>query len=46
MSTKYCKYCRTEINKKATVCPNCQRKQSSGCLTAIGAVFCVFADIA
>lgn len=38
MSTKYCKYCRTEIDKKATVCPNCQRKQSSGCLTAIGAV--------
>lgn len=41
MSTKYCKYCRTEIDKKATVCPNCQRKQSSGCLTAIGAVFIV-----
>lgn len=41
MSTKYCKYCRTEIDKKATVCYNCQRKQSSGCLTAIGAVFIV-----
>lgn len=26
--TKLCKYCQTEIPKKAKVCPNCRRKQS------------------
>lgn len=25
--TKLCKYCQTEIPKKAKVCPNCRRKQ-------------------
>lgn len=36
--TKICKYCRTEIDSKATICPNCQKKQSSpvGCLTVVG----------
>lgn len=24
---KYCKYCRTEIDAKAKVCPNCRREQ-------------------
>lgn len=26
--TKLCKYCKTEIPKKAKVCPNCHKKQS------------------
>ena len=25
---KKCKYCRTEIDKKAKICPNCHKKQS------------------
>lgn len=25
--TKVCKYCQTEISKKAKVCPNCKKKQ-------------------
>lgn len=34
--TKVCKYCRTEIDAKAKICPNCKKKQSSaGCLFAI-----------
>lgn len=41
--TKICKYCRQEIDKKATVCPHCQKKQSGGCLTlaAAGALLLV-----
>lgn len=35
--TKICKYCRQEIDKKATVCPHCQKKQSGGCLTLAAA---------
>lgn len=27
--TKLCKYCQTEIPKKAKVCPNCKKKQKS-----------------
>lgn len=26
---KECKYCKTEINKKAKVCPNCHKSQSN-----------------
>ena len=34
--TKVCKYCQTEISKKAKVCPNCKRKQGGiGCLGVI-----------
>ena len=37
--TKICKYCRTEIDSKASVCPNCRKSQSSlGCLLALLAV--------
>lgn len=25
--TKLCRHCKTEINKKAKICPNCQKKQ-------------------
>lgn len=28
--TKLCKYCQTEISKKAKVCPNCRKKQKGG----------------
>lgn len=38
MATKQCKYCRSEIDKKASVCPHCQKKQGGGCLSIIGAV--------
>ena len=34
MGTKKCQYCKQPIDKAATVCPYCQRKQTSGCLTA------------
>lgn len=27
MKTKLCKYCRQEIDKKAKICPHCQKKQ-------------------
>lgn len=34
--TKVCKYCQTEISKKAKVCPNCKHKQGGiGCLGVI-----------
>lgn len=34
--TKKCKFCQTEIPKKAKVCPNCKRTlKSHGCLTSI-----------
>ncbi len=37
--TKICKYCRTEIDSKASVCPNCRKSQSSlGCLLALVAI--------
>lgn len=46
--TKLCKYCQTEISKKAKVCPNCRKKQKGGFLkwivivvVAIIAVSCV-----
>ncbi|MCI6265817.1 MAG: FxLYD domain-containing protein [Erysipelotrichaceae bacterium] len=33
---KKCKYCQTEIDKKAKICPNCRKKQgANGCLIAI-----------
>lgn len=42
MATKQCKFCKTEIDKKASVCPNCKRAQSnSGCLVAFIIFFVV-----
>lgn len=41
--TKLCKYCQTEIPRKAKVCPNCKRKQGSiGCLGVVLLVLGVF----
>lgn len=42
-STKLCKYCRTEIPKDASVCPNCKRKQTSLIirLCKVVAIFCI-----
>lgn len=34
-STKVCKYCQSEISKKAKICPNCRKKQGGGCGTAL-----------
>ena len=37
--TKKCKYCKEEIDRKATVCPHCKKKQGAGCLnTLVGIV--------
>lgn len=47
--TKICKYCQTEIPKKAKVCPQCGKKQSrKGCgtiLLVFGIVMALFAFI-
>ena len=41
--TKLCKYCQTEIPRKAKVCPNCKRKQGGiGCLGVVLLVLSVF----
>lgn len=41
--TKLCKFCKTEIDAKAKVCPNCKRPQKShGCLMVIAALIIVF----
>ena len=44
MANKICKYCRSEIDRKASVCPHCQRKQS-GLDGAGKAIFAVIALI-
>ena len=37
--TKKCKYCQSDIPKKAKVCPVCKKKQGGrGCLIAVGVV--------
>lgn len=41
-TTKICKHCRAEIDKKATVCPNCKKNLSSGCLNGCLLVFLAF----
>lgn len=42
VKTKLCKYCKSQIDKKASICPHCQKKQSG-----IGDAFkCVIAAIA
>lgn len=41
--TKLCKYCQSEIPKKATVCPVCKKNLGGiGCFTAIAIIFIVF----
>lgn len=39
MKTKTCKYCRSEIDKKAKVCPVCRKRQKSGLGIAVGTIF-------
>lgn len=34
-TTKICKHCKTEIPFDAKVCPQCRKKQGTGCLTKI-----------
>lgn len=34
-STKICKHCKSEIPYEAKVCPQCRKKQGSGCLVKI-----------
>jgi hypothetical protein len=41
MDTKKCKYCKTEIDKKAKICPNCKKKQSGKALPVIIAVIVI-----
>lgn len=41
METKICKYCQSEIPKKAKICKNCKKKQGIGCLPIIG-IFILF----
>lgn len=42
-TTKLCKHCKTEIPFDAKVCPQCRKKQGSGCLVKILVVFAVIA---
>ena len=44
--TKLCKYCQSEIPKKAKVCPNCRKKVKGGILKWIIIVIVVIAVIA
>lgn len=46
METKLCKYCQTEIPKKATVCPNCKKKLKNTKGIVIGAVIAFFIIVA
>lgn len=34
-TTKKCKYCKEEMDAKASVCPHCQKKQGVGCLVSV-----------
>ena len=41
--TKKCRFCQTEIPKKARVCPNCNRTlKSHGCLVTILVMVAIF----
>ena len=31
---KICRYCRSEIDKKAKICPHCRKRQGESCLSA------------
>lgn len=46
--TKICKYCQTEIPKKAKICPNCKKKQGPkvGLIIAIVVVLLVIIGVA
>lgn len=42
MKTKKCRHCKSEIDKKATVCPHCQKSQGLSCGGAIVALVLTF----
>lgn len=42
---KKCKYCKEEINKKATVCPHCRKKQKKSSLLIIILIIILIAVI-
>ncbi len=44
---KKCRYCRSDIDKRATVCPHCQKKQSgsSGCAVVLLIIIAIFIGI-
>lgn len=42
---KTCKYCRTQIDKRAKICPQCGRKQTHVVRTIISVIFVMFALI-
>ncbi len=39
---KKCKYCKTEIDDKAKICPHCRKKQSGGCGTVLLVLLFIF----
>ncbi|MBQ9394123.1 MAG: hypothetical protein IJU23_01225 [Proteobacteria bacterium] len=41
-NTKKCKYCKEEIDAKATKCPHCQENQPNGCFRLIVGGFFIF----
>lgn len=43
--TKLCKHCRSEMDVRAAVCPNCRKKQSNPLLTVILIIAAVFIGV-
>jgi len=40
-NTKKCKYCQSEIDKKAKICPNCKKKQNSALPKLVFVLVCI-----
>ena len=43
---KKCKYCQTEINSKAKICPQCHKKQTNPAIRVIGIIIIIIGIIA
>ena len=43
---KKCKYCQTEINSKAKICPHCHKKQTNPAIRVIGIIIIIIGIIA
>lgn len=43
---KKCKYCQTEIDSKAKICPNCHKKQTHSLLRILIGIILIFVGIA